>query len=54
MLFILGPLFVFCVSLRFFVFCLLVDLIRLSVPMQVIGKTRVPSDLQCVDGNVKP
>jgi len=43
--------FCICVILCFFVFCLLVDLVRLSVPMQMIDWK--DSSLQCVDGDVK-
>ena len=38
----------------FFVFCLLVVLVRLPVPVQLTGKTFLWSDLCCVDGLVKP
>jgi len=38
------------------VFCRLVVLVRLSVPVQVIDwkDDRLQNDLWCVDGNVKP
>jgi len=39
----------------FFAFCLLVALVRLSVPMKLLtGKTRLQNDLLCAGRDVKP
>ena len=47
-----GPHFMLCYFVFFCVFCLLVVLVRLSVPVQVIGKTHLRNDLYVLMGTL--